>query len=201
MVDRGRGTQGEYKLTAQQKRAGLWGLIHYAQQNPGPLNTFPYAYNVALPASPTYIQHIGTISRTAVKFDTGNTYIGSYPIAITFSFRKIGNPTGAIRTGIRKASDESFILIAEWPADYTRPGTINGIYTVTAEGGNSSYAIVANDKFSIEYTGTSATNGIEIAMNPQTANPTQTSTTQQYTGTYASAANALAATIKTRMQT
>lgn len=38
-------------------------------------------------------------------------------------------------------------------------------------------------------------------MDPQTANLTQTATTQQYTGSYASAANALAATIKTRVLT
>jgi hypothetical protein len=59
---------------------------------------------------------------------------------------------------------------------------------------------VANDKFSIEYAGT-ATAGIEILMNPQTANPTQTATTQQYAGSYATSANALAATVKTRTLT
>jgi hypothetical protein len=167
-------------------------------QSHGQVATFPNAYSVALPASPTYIQHIGTISRTGVKFDTGNTFLGSTPVAITFTFRKIGNPLGAIRTGIRKASDDSFILVSEFPAEYTKPGT-NGVYTVTAEG-SSTYAIVANDKFSIEYTGT-ASNGIGIAMNPQTANPAQTATTQTYTGTYASAANALAVTIKTKVLT
>jgi flagellin-like hook-associated protein FlgL len=169
-----------------------------AKDPSGQVVKFPSAYSAALPSNPTFIQHVGTISRTTVKFDTGNTFLGSKPVAITFAFRKIGNPLGVIRTGIRKASDDSFILIAEWPAEFSKHNA-NGIYTVTAEGGNT-YAIVANDKFSIEYSG-SATAGIEIAMNPQTANPTQTSTTQQYTGTYASAANALAATIKTRVLT
>jgi hypothetical protein len=79
-----------------------------------------------------------------------------------------------IRTGIRKASDDSFIPVAEWPADYSKPVGANSVYTVTAEGINN-YSIVANDKFSIEYSGT-ATNGIEILMNPQTANPTQVAT-------------------------
>jgi hypothetical protein len=137
-----------------------------------------------------------------VKFDTGNTFLGSSPVAITFSFRRIGNPAGAIKTGIRKASDDSFIPIAEWPAEYTTPGIgpNANLYTVTVEGGGAnSYSIVANDKLSIEYSGT-ATAGIEIAMSA-TANPTQTSSTQQYTGSYASAANALAATIKTRVVT
>jgi hypothetical protein len=146
----------------------------------------------------SFIQHVGSINRTALKFDTGNTFLGSTPIAITFSFRKVGNPTGVIRTGIRKASDDSFISIAEWPAEYTRPlASANGIYTVTAEGYNA-YSVAANDKYSIEYAGT-ASAGIEILMNPQTANPTQTATTQQYTGSYTNAANALAASIKTRV--
>jgi hypothetical protein len=164
----------------------------------GQLVSFPNAYSVALPSSPTFIQHVGTISRTAVKFDTGNTFLGSKPVAITFAFRKIGNPLGVIRTGIRKASDDSFILIAEWPAEFSKHNA-NGIYTVTAEGGNT-YAIVANDKLSIEYSG-SATAGIEIAMNPQVVNPTQTATTQQYAGSYASSANALAATVTTKVLT
>jgi hypothetical protein len=138
-----------------------------------------------------------SISRTAIKFDTGNTFLGSVPLSITFSFRKVGNPIGPIKTGIRKASDDSFIPIAEWPAEYIKPGSANGVYTVTVEGVNT-YAVVANDKYSIEYTGT-ATAGIEVLMNPQTANPTQTSTTQQYAGSYSNSANALAATVKTRV--
>jgi hypothetical protein len=169
-------------------------------QGGGQIATHPIAYSVSQGTSLSFIQHIGTISRTAVKFDTGNTYLGSIPIAITFSYRRIGNPTGVIRTGIRKASDDSFIPIADWPAEYINPGSHNGVYTVTAAGDNT-YALVANDKFSIEYTGTSATNGIEVLMNPQTANPTQAATTQQYAGSYASSANALAATVKTRVLT
>jgi hypothetical protein len=165
----------------------------------GQIATHPIAYSVPHGAGLSFIQHIGSINRTGIKFDTGNTFLGSTPIAITFSFRRVGNPTGIIRTGIRKASDDSFIPIADWPAEYTRPGPTNGVYTVTVEGSNT-YSVAANDKFSIEYTG-SATNGIEILMNPQTANPTQISTTQQYAGSYASAANALAATIRTRVLT
>jgi hypothetical protein len=117
----------------------------------GQVATHPISYNVSQGTSLSFIQHIGTISRTAIKFDTGNTFIGSIPIAITFSFRRVGNPTGVIRTGIRKASDDSFIPISEWPVEYTKPlSTNNNIYTVTAEGSNT-YSIVANDKFSIEY--------------------------------------------------
>jgi hypothetical protein len=111
----------------------------------GQIATHSNAYSVSQGTSLSFIQHVGSISRTAVKFDTGNTFLGSAPIGITFSFRRVGNPKGVIKTGIRKA-------------------------------------VVANDKFSIEYSG-SATAGIEIAMNPQAANPTQTATTQQYTGT------------------
>ena len=85
------------------------------------------------------------------------------------SVRKVGNPTGVIKTCIRKASDDSFIPIG---AEYTRPGSANNINTVTVEGSNT-YSIVANDKFSFEYSGT-ASAGIEVLMNPQQANPTQT---------------------------
>jgi hypothetical protein len=53
---------------------------------PGQTATFPNAYSVAQGASSSFIQHIGSISRTAVKFDAGNTSLGSIPIAITFSF-------------------------------------------------------------------------------------------------------------------
>lgn len=175
-------------------------MIYKAQTVPGPLFTFPNAYNIAQGTSLSFIQHIGTISRTAVKFDTANTFLGSRPQSITFAYRRIGNLTGVIKTGIRKASDDTFIPIAEWPAEYTTPGIgpNANLYIVTAEGGNS-YAMVANDKYSIEYTGT-ATAGIEILMNPQQANPAGLFTTQQYTGTYASSANALAATIKTQVQ-
>jgi hypothetical protein len=167
----------------------------------GQIATHSNAYSVPQGTSLSFIQHVGSISRTAIKFDTGNTSLGSIPLSITFSFRRVGNPTGVIKTGIRKASDDSFVLIGEWPAEYIRPGSgsNNNINTVTVEGSNT-YSVAANDKFSIEYSGT-ATNGIEILMNPQTANPTQAATTQQYAGSYASSANALMATIKTRTLT
>jgi hypothetical protein len=118
-----------------------------ALQNAGQIATHSNAYSVRQGTSLSFIQHVGSISRTAIKFDTGNTFLGSTPIAITFTYRRVGNPTGVIRTGIRKASDNSFIPIAEWPTEYTTPGT-NGIYTVTVEGSNT-YSIVANDKYSI----------------------------------------------------
>jgi hypothetical protein len=75
----------------------------------GQVATHPIAYSVSQGTSLSFMQHIGTISRTAVKFDTGNISLGSTPIAIAFTFRKVGNPTGVIKTGIRKAADDSFI--------------------------------------------------------------------------------------------
>jgi CCR4-NOT transcriptional regulation complex NOT5 subunit len=161
--------------------------------------TNPTPYDIPLGTSNTFIQHIGTISRTAVKFDTGNTSIGSKPVGITFRWRKVGTPTGNIIVVIRKASDDTIAAtLAQWPVDDTRPAT--DVRTAVVQGTNTTYSVVANDKISIEYTGT-ATAGIEIAMNPQQANPVSLFTTQQYTGTYASSANALAATIKTRVLT
>jgi hypothetical protein len=47
----------------------------------GQIASFPNAYSVSLPSNPKYIQHVGTINRTTVKFDTGNTFLGSTPVA------------------------------------------------------------------------------------------------------------------------
>lgn len=61
---------------------------------------------------------IGTINRTSIRFDTGNTAIGSNPVGITFRWRKVGTPTGNIAVGIRKASDDSIAAtLAQWPID------------------------------------------------------------------------------------
>jgi hypothetical protein len=165
-------------MAYSQEQVSIAAFAAAVVQGGGPIATHYNAYSVSEGTGLSFIQYVGMINRTAVKFDTGNAFLGSIPIAITFSFRKVGNPTGVIRTRIRKASDDSFIPIADWPAEYDRPGSgsNNNIYTVTAEGYNA-YSIVANDKFSIEYAGTSA-NGIEILMNPQTANPTQSATKQ-----------------------
>jgi hypothetical protein len=138
----------------KQRNNGKGGICCSSTTRRGQIATHPIAYSVSQGTSLSFIQHVGSISRTAIKFDTGNTFLGSTPIAIIFSFRKVGNPTGVIRTGIRKASDDSFISIAEWPAEYAKPlASANGIYTVTAEGHNA-YSVVAGDKFSIENSGT-----------------------------------------------
>lgn len=63
---------------------------------PGQVVTQPNVYSVALPSSSTYIQHIGAINRTSIKFDSGNTFLGTTPIAITFTFRRIGTPQRSV---------------------------------------------------------------------------------------------------------
>jgi hypothetical protein len=58
-----------------------------AFQSAGQTVTHSNAYSVSQGTSLSFIQHVGSINRTAIKFDTGNTFLGSTPIAITLSFR------------------------------------------------------------------------------------------------------------------
>lgn len=79
-------------------------------QNPSTgIVTQPTIYNVGLGSAPNWIA-FNTISRMAVKIDTGNTNLGTNPREVTINYRRYGNPTGAIKMGIKKASDDSFLL-------------------------------------------------------------------------------------------
>jgi hypothetical protein len=57
----------------------------------GQVATHYDAYSVPQGTSLSFIQHVGSINRSAIKFDTGNTFLGSILIGITFSFRRVGN--------------------------------------------------------------------------------------------------------------
>lgn len=161
---------------------------------PGQGYTFQNAYDVEAGASPLFINYNG-IGRTVVKFDTAGSGLGKIPHAIILAYKVYGKPTGAIRMGIRKASDDSFQLIAEWPIEDTIREA-NGIHVVTIQGHND-YAMVANDKVSIEYP-SSATNGLSIAS--AGSNNISGFTSQSHSGsTYSNTANALAITINARV--
>ena len=130
-------------------------------------------FNVSPGTSPTFVAFSGIVSRLAVKFDTSGVGLGTIPYKITIPYRRIGNPTGNISVGIRKAVGDTFTLIAEWPIVELRH---SGIITINVQGGND-YQMVANDKLSIEYPPDNS-NTIEVACSTGLSSGF---TSQQYT--------------------
>ena len=159
-------------------------------------------------ASPGTIVFSGTTSRLVVKFDTTGIGLGSMPYKISIPYKRIGNPSGTLKVGIRKAAGDTFQLIAEWPiVTQGQPwittqggGGPNAVQwiNITVEGGSNEYQMVANDKLSIEFP-PDATNTIEIATNTQVSNPAGF-TCQQWTGAaYGNTTNPLAVTIVSKV--
>ena len=72
------------------------------------------------------------------------------------------------------------------------PNAIQFIH-ITVQGGNNDYAMLANDKLSLEYT-PDPTNTIEDGISTTQSNPAGF-TCQQYTGSYGNTTNPLALTI------
>ena len=153
------------------------------------------AYEVQPDLSPVFINYTAGIGRTVVRFDTGSSGIGKIPNTVVLAYKTYGRPTGIIRMGIRKASDDSFILIAEWPIEIPATTAGKAYHTVTIEGHNA-YVMVANDKISIEYP-SNTLDGLSIA----TADSSPSGfTSQSHNGsTYSNTANALAISINARV--
>ena len=120
------------------------------------------------------------------------------------AYKRIGNPSGTLKVGIRSAAGDTFQLIAEHlieklglPWITTGGGGVpNSIpwINITVQGGNE-YQMVANDKVSIEFP-PDATNTIELACS--TGLPAGF-TSQQYTGSYAPTSSPLALTITSKV--
>ena len=188
--------------SSSKRRAAIAAAIVWdAAQNPGPTITEPTVYDVAKPiyppTHPTFIQFTGGINRAAIRFDTGNAYIGTKPVEFTFYWRKLTLATeGKIIVCIRKASDDTIAAtLAEWPVEGPT-WQVNELRTAIV-GGVNNYAIVANELISIEFP-----EGIEIAMNPSQANPVGLFTSRSYNGTvWSSTANAIAGRIRTQVTT
>ena len=170
-------------------------LLQDNKNNP-PTNTVTRAahYNVLPGAAPTFVPFSGTTSRLAVQFNTAGVGLGTIPYSITIPYRRIGNPTGNISVGIRKAAGDTFTLIGQWPTNGFIKST--PIITINVEGAND-YAMLANDKISIEYP-PSASDTIEVACG--TGLPSGF-TSQQYTGSYGATASPLAVKITSRILT
>ena len=121
----------------------------------------------------------------------GSVGLDTMPFRIQIPYKRIGNPTGELEVGIRKVVDDSFTLIAGWPVSQTGfPST--GFITINVEGVQD-YAMLANDKISLEYP-PNATDTISIGTSTTQGNPTGF-TCQQYTGSYANTNNPLAISI------
>jgi hypothetical protein len=181
----------------RERAAALAFAADLIQNPPTHLISEPTIYDVAKPTSPTFIQLTGGVYRAAVRFDTGNTSIGSKPIEFTFYWKKLNIATsGNIVVCIRKASDDTVAAtLAEWPVEGAT-WQVNELRMATV-GGVNNYAIVANDLLSIEFP-----EGIEIAMNPSQANPVGLFTSRSFDGTvWSSTANAIAGKIRTRVET
>jgi len=180
------------------QRAAAAAIVADSIQNPRThIVSQPTVYDVAKPASPTFVQLTGGVNRAAVRFDTGNASLGTKPKEFTFYWRKLTLATsGNIVVCIRKASDDTIAAtLAEWPVEGPT-WQVNELRTAIV-GGVNNYEIVANDLLSIEFP-----SGIEIAMNPGQANPVGLFTSRSYNGTaWSSTANAIAGKIKTRVET
>ena len=159
--------------------------------NPATHNVLRQAhYNVSPDLSLAFVPFSGSTSRLDVKFDTGSVGLGTKPYKITIPYRRIGNPMGIISVGIRKVSGDTFTLIAQHPVSEPNQGLI----TINVQGYNN-YAMLANDKISIEYP-PDDTNYIEVACG--TGLPTGF-TSQSYDGSYGATSDPLAIKITSKV--
>ena len=188
--------------SSSSRRAEASAIVWDAAQNPGQTISEPTVYDVAKPVypptHPTFIQFTGGVNRAGIRFDTGNTSIGTKPVEFTFYWRKLTLATsGNIVVCIRKASDDSIAAILAEVACEGPTYAVNELRTGIAIGVNP-YTIVTNDFLSIEF----PSGGIEIAMNPSVANPVGLFTSRSYNGTvWSSTANAIAGRIRTQVTT
>jgi hypothetical protein len=126
-------------------------------------------YDVPVGVSPNHVQHNG-IGRTAVRFETGASGLGTPVKSVLFNFRKYGLPTGNITVNIRKASDDSVaatigtIPIESFPANVEQSVILRDRF-------NNSYNMVAGDMVSIEFA-SNAVHGFEVTQNSSSSDPT-----------------------------
>jgi hypothetical protein len=143
-------------------------------------------YDVALGVSPNHVQHTGTVVRTGIRFESGSAGIGTKVQSVLVRFRKFGSPTtGNITINVRKASDDSAVLIGTFPIEAL--GVTSGVEHefVVRNRFNQTYAMVANDIVSIEYP--AGASGSEISTNAVASDPSGY-TSRSYNGSVWSSA-------------
>src|SRR5918996_3894593 len=98
------------------------------------LTTF---YNVEPDATPTHIQHTGTIVRTGVRFDASASGLGTSVKSVWVRFRKYGAPTGPVTVNIRKGSDGT-VAATIGTFDITQfPAAVESVIVVRNRFGNT----------------------------------------------------------------
>jgi hypothetical protein len=172
-------------------RAQALGVYLISKQGPQALVTHPTIYNVAKaeypPTAPTWVQLTGSVNRIGLRADSGNAIIGEKFSEIVFYWRKLAAAnSGNLSIGIRKASDDSFVFVAQHPIPVEQLTSGKALVT-----GRSTYNPVLYDLISIEGT------GVEIMMNPTVANPNSNFTSRSWNGTvWSNTANAIAASVR-----
>jgi hypothetical protein len=175
---------------------GAWWI--WQNQGPHASISHPTIYNVAKaeypPTAPTFMQLTGSVSRVGLRADAGNAIIGEKFYEIVFYWRKLTHaPSGNLSIGIRKASDDSFVFVAQHPIPIEQQTSTVAKALVT---GASTYNPVLNDVISIEGT------GVVIMMNPTVANPNSNFNSRSFNGSvWSSVANAIAGTVKAEVST
>jgi hypothetical protein len=181
------------------RKKNMMAALAASTVTPTHLITHPIIYNVGLgSAAPNWIA-FNTINRMGVKINTGHTDLGTNPIEVSFKYRTYGAASGLIKVGIRKALDDSFLLVAEHPVEFNQ--ALIGIQQTATIIGQNPYSLVAGDLISIEFPA-SSTNSIELPVSTSEAFPTNT-VSQQYVSSWANTSSnrPLAVTIKASRST
>lgn len=155
-------------------------------------------YDVPIGTAPTFVPFSGTTERLSILFSAGGPGIDTSPYKIQISYKRIGNPTGNLSFGIRKANDD-FVLLMEHPISEPKN---DGIITVTLDNGYHTgfanmYQMQANDKVSVEMT-PNDTNTIELACSSTESLPSGF-VSQSYDGSYGATTDPLAFKITSRV--
>lgn len=129
------------------------------------LTTF---YQVDPDVTPTHIQYDG-IERVGVRLDSGASAIGSPIKSVWLRFRKYGLPTGPITVNVRKATDDSAVLIGIFNIEHFPADTEQSLVIRNRQG--NTYNCVVNDIVSVEFP-SNAVNGFEITTHSTAGNPT-----------------------------
>jgi hypothetical protein len=173
---------------SNRERAAAAAIIQNNINNP-PTQTLSHSviYNVGhgTTTAPTWLRY-DTPTRYGVKINTGHTAgLGTNPIEVSFRYRTYGAPNGLIRVGVRKISNDEFVLIAEHPVQFNT--AYIGQELSARVMGQMPYSLLAGDHVVLEYPA-NATSGIEIPASTSEAFPTNT-VSQVYTGSWANTAS------------
>ena len=151
---------------------------------PGGGGTTNTRYNVVQNSSGHL--EMDTVSRIAVRFDSGASGINEAVTEVTVRFRKYGTPSGSATVGIRKNSDGTLISLGT----FTPNSFGSGEQSTVISAPSNTYQMLANDRVSVEFPA-NASDGIEL--DEDTGSSPSGYTSQWWTGSSWSAADATVA--------